>query len=93
MTDSFQKVSKNCCIRMTEDLHRQAKLQAYLEGKNLQKWVADLITLTLKAKSLSRRWVCQECGKWDIKGTQMAMLRDCGKCGKKEVATFPCEGM
>lgn len=87
----MEKISRNCCIRMTEDLHRQAKLQAYVEGKNLQSWVAELITMALKAKSLNRKWVCQGCGRWDLKGTQMGMLRDCEKCGKKEAVTFPCE--
>jgi predicted RNA-binding Zn-ribbon protein involved in translation (DUF1610 family) len=83
-----EKAHKNCCIRLPESLHRQAKLQAFKEGKNLQNWVAELISIKLASRESNSKWLCQECGGWTLKGTQLAMLGKCESCGK-EVPVFP----
>ncbi len=42
-------------------------------------------------KDLSPKWVCQDCGKWDFIGTQMAQFGDCIECGKRDKYLFPAE--
>lgn len=75
-------------IRVDEDFHRRAKLQATREGKSLQSWVAELIQVKLK-KSKPSSWMCQECGEWSLSETSMAKLGKCEECGKDQIAIFP----
>lgn len=77
-------------VRVVDELHRKAKLQAYKEGKTLQDWIADLIETKLKNLKSKRIRLCEACGHWELKGTQMAILGKCEQC-KKESAVFPCE--
>lgn len=87
----MDKANKNCCVRMPENLHRQAKLQAFKEGKNLQLWIAELILERLNSLNKKPAWKCQICGRWDLQGTQMAKIGKCESCKKGDVATFPCD--
>lgn len=41
---------KQCCVRLPEELHRGAKLQAYKEGLSLQEWLIRLIVQDLSDK-------------------------------------------
>lgn len=84
------KVDKNCCVRLPPLLHKGAKILAVKEGKKLQDWVANLIEEKLKQTYPDRDWLCQECGKWKLENTQMAVMGKCNHCLKKDVAVFPC---
>lgn len=33
--------------------------------------------------------LCQLCGQWELKGTQLAHMGDCEKCGKEWTPVFP----
>lgn len=35
------------------------------------------------------KWVCQSCGKWELKGTQVALYGKCYKCLRENVGIFP----
>lgn len=37
------KTNKMCCVRLPEDTHRYAKLEAYRCGMSLQDWIITLI--------------------------------------------------
>lgn len=77
-------------IRVEDDLHRRAKLQAYKEGKSIQEWIANLVENKLKDKRSTCIRLCEACGKWNLKGTQMAMIGKCENCGNDEIAVYPC---
>ncbi len=84
--------TKLCSVRMSEELHSEIKCAAYKNGQTLQNYVIGVMHMCMyleKTRAIS--WLCEACGSWDLRKTQMAHLRDCEKCGKKEVATFPCE--
>lgn len=82
-----EKANKNCCVRLPESLHRAAKVKAYQEGKNLQDWVMEIVAEKLQTKD-EWQWLCETCGGWKLKGTQMAKLGKCETCHKEEVAVF-----
>jgi len=42
---------KQCCVRIPEDLHNEAKAFAYKHGFTLQAWIAYLITDALDGES------------------------------------------
>jgi|GEM_PF-6575389 len=87
----MQKITeKYLAIRIDGDLHRRAKLQAYKEGKSIQEWLAHVIENKLKDKRSTCIRLCEACGKWNLKGTQMAMIGKCEECGHDDIAVFPC---
>ena len=86
----MEKVTKNLFVRLPEDLHRRAKLQAYKEAKSLQEWIASLVEHKLKDRKSNSIWLCEKCGKWTLEGTQCAMIGKCENCGCNEIAVFPC---
>lgn len=90
LNQMIEKVNKNCCVRLPESLHKAAKIQAYKEGINLQTWISDLIEIKLKSRESNSVWLCQQCGKWELMGTQLAKLGNCQNCLKLEVPIFPC---
>ena len=90
----MDKKNKLCAVRMPEKLHSEVKSLAYRKGMTLQSYIISILEINLfSEKKDSRTWKCQDCGSWSLTGTQMARLGECQKCGKKEVATFPCEDM
>jgi ribosomal protein L37AE/L43A len=79
---------------MNPRLHSEVKSIAYKRGMTLQSYIVSILEMSLiLERKDSRIWMCEDCGHWELQGTQMAMLKDCGKCGKKETATFLCEGV
>lgn len=86
---TMTKVSKNCVIHLSEEMHKAIKICAIKEGKKLHQWVADVLDKRLNKELLSSSWLCQGCGKWDLKETRMSQVGRCQKCGKEDLAVFP----
>ncbi len=48
--------TKQCCVRLPEELHHKAKLKAYEQGMTLQSWISYLIEKELsKCQLVPRR--------------------------------------
>ncbi len=85
----MEKAKKSLVVRFPERLHRAIKLKAYEEGSTIQEWVLEALSKKLESKKEECRRLCEVCGGWRLKGTQMAMLGTCEICGKEDVAVFP----
>lgn len=87
----MEKADKNCCVRFPPSLHKAMKFQACKEGKTIQDWTCETLIEKLSSGSADPAWLCNACGKWELKGTQYAKLGKCEWCSKEEVPTFPCK--
>lgn len=81
---------KGIFVRISMESHRLAKLQACKEGITLQDWFNDTIEKQLKTRKSTCVKLCQECGKWELKQTGIAVIGKCEDCGKNEIAVLPC---
>lgn len=86
----MEKLTKNLFVRLTEDMHRKAKVQSYKEGKSMQDWIIELIANRLKDRVSNCASLCQVCGKWDLNSINTAALGKCELCGKDNVIVYPC---
>lgn len=88
----MEKTCKSLVVRFPKLLHREIKVQAYKEGKTIQEWVFEILQKHLLKSQEKITWknLCQQCGQWELKGTQMALMQNCERCGKKDTAVFPC---
>lgn len=89
--NKVQIIPRICCFRLSPALHAELKSHIYSQGQTIEKWMTIAIEekLTREKTNRSAIWLCEDCGHWSLKGTQIAMLGICGKC-HKEKATFPC---
>ncbi len=46
----MMKISKNCCVRLPDKLHRIAKLHAYSIGMTLQDFLIEILKKELQDK-------------------------------------------
>lgn len=90
MRFQMSKPSRNCVVRLSPEMHKAAKLQAFKEGKTIQEWVAkSLDKILISVNEPKSHWLCEGCGGWTLKGTQMAILGKCENCTKDDIAIFP----
>lgn len=58
-----EKASKNCCVRLHADLHKEAKVFAYSHGFTLQAFIEWMITDAIDGTHTDWKYRLEEWGK------------------------------
>lgn len=80
-----EKSSKNCCVRISAELHKSAKILACEEGLSLQDWITNVIKEKVMADKHQVKALCQDCGHWKLNHAHTVTLGSCAWCEKKGI--------